>query len=90
MRQLADQLSENYNMTVSQQDESGYWQAEGTTRLHGIDGMDAARCIAWVKFMCDVAHSHGYVFSKWRLTDPSRNLSWNNETLDIDPKTDGG
>ncbi len=86
VRRLAKQLSENYVMTVTRGREAGYWSADGTTRPDGIDGMNAQRCVDWVAFMCDVANSYGCMFSAWTLTDPVRQLSWTNETIDVDPE----
>ena len=85
VRDLAEQLSENYAMTVTRRTDSEYWNAEGTTRPDGIDGMNAERCADWVAFMCDVANSYGCVFSIWTLTDPTLQRSWTNETIDVDP-----
>ncbi|MEQ8785922.1 MAG: hypothetical protein RIC55_06470 [Pirellulaceae bacterium] len=85
VRALAKQLSENYAMTVRRRPDDDYWNAEGTTRPGGIDGMNAERCADWVAFMCDVANSYGCAFSTWRLTDATRQRSWTNETIDVDP-----
>ena len=86
VRRLAKQLSENYSMTVTRGGDADYWNADGTTRPDGIVGMNPQRCADWVKFMCDVANSYGCVFSTWTLTDPLRQLSWTNETIDVDPE----
>ena len=86
IRRLANQLSENYAMTVAAASRSEYWHAVGTTRPDGIDGMNAQRCSDWVTFMCDVANSYGCVFSVWTLTDMMRQLSWTNDTIDVDPE----
>jgi len=86
VRRLANQLSENYVMTVTRGRNAGYWNAEGTSRPNGIDGMNAQRCADWVAFMCDVASSYGCVFSTWTLTDPVRQLLWRNEMINIDPE----
>lgn len=84
IRALADQLSENYKVTIKQHPEQeGYWLLDGTTRPEGIDGMDAQRLTTWVEFMCDVSQSHGCVFSTWRLTDTKRSLDWSNDTDSI-------
>ncbi len=90
VRKLASQLSENYHMSVTPRDDTEYWTAAGTTRPMGIDGMDEAQCTEWVSFMCDVANSYGCVFSTWSLTDPMRDQTWSNETIDVDPEIDGG
>lgn len=89
VRRLASQLSENYNIVVTPRDDGVYWNAEGTTRPDGIEGMDEAECTEWVAFMCDVANSYGCVFSTWRLTDPVRDQTWTNEDIDVDPEVDG-
>lgn len=90
VRQLANQLAENYSMVVTPRDDGVYWNAEGTTRPEGIHGMDELQCTEWVAFMCDVANSYGCVFSTWRFTDPVRNRTWTNETIDVDPEVEGG
>lgn len=86
VRRLAKQLSENYAMTVGRRTDTAYWNAVGTTRPDGVDGMNAERWEDWVGFMCDVANSYGCVFSSWTLSDPARQLSWTNETIDVDPE----
>lgn len=86
IQELAEQLSENYTMVVSPRADEPYWNAEGTTRPDGVDGMSEQMCCDWVAFMCDVASSYGCVFSTWKLTDPTQNRSWTNESLDIDPE----
>ena len=89
VRDLAEQLSENYAMTVSPREDGEYWNASGTTRPEGVDGMNLQRCVDWVTFMCDVANSYGCVFSTWRLTDPVRDHFWTNETIEVDPEVGG-
>ena len=89
VRDLAEQLSENYSMTVSPREDGEYWNASGTTRSEGVDRMDLQRCVDWVAFMCDVANSYGCVFATWRLTDPVRDQFWTNETIDVDPEVGG-
>lgn len=86
VRSLAEQLSEHYSMNVALQADGDYWNAVGTTRPEGIDGMNLQRCVDWVTFMCDVANSYGCVFLTWRLTDPAREEFWTNETIDVDPE----
>ncbi|OYP35624.1 hypothetical protein [Rhodopirellula sp. MGV] len=85
VRELAAQLATSYTMTVTRRPDFTYWSVEGTTRPYGIDCMNADRCVDWVAFMCDVANSYGCVFSTWMLTDPTRQRSWSNETIDVDP-----
>ena len=48
VRQLANQLSENYNMVVTPKEDAEYWNAEGTTRPDGIEAMDETQCTEWV------------------------------------------
>ena len=50
--------------------------------------MTEQRYVDWVSFMCDVAQSHGCVFSTWHLTDPSTSDSWSNENIDVDPEVE--
>jgi hypothetical protein len=89
IRNLATQLSEHYATTITRSEsDSRYWVLDGTTRPDGIDGMTEQRCVDWVSFMCDVAQSHGCVFSTWRLTDLRRARSWSNEMLDVDPEVE--
>ncbi|WP_425614713.1 hypothetical protein NA78x_004588 [Anatilimnocola sp. NA78] len=85
VRRLAKQLSENYATTVTARPDADYWNAEGTTRPDGVDRMSAEQWSDWVAFMCDVASSYGCVFSVWTLTDPMKQRSWTNESIDVDP-----
>lgn len=89
IRSLATQLSEHYATTIKpSESDDQYWVLDGTTRPDGIDGMTEQRCVDWVSFMCDVAQSHGCVFSTWRLTDPRRSQSWSNQKIDVDPEVE--
>lgn len=82
---LAAQLSEHYATTITRcETDNRYWQLDGTTRPDCIDGMTRQRCVDWVSFMCDVAQSHGCVFSTWQLTDLRGSRSWSTEMLDVD------
>lgn len=90
VRRLAEQLSENYSMTVSLSDDGKTWIANGTTRPYGVDGMLGEQLQGWVEFMCDVASSYACVFSTWKTTDTRRELEWSNDDLDIDPETVDG
>lgn len=89
IRRLAAQLSEHYAISIIRSESNDrYWVLDGTTRPDGIDGFTEQRCVDWVSFMCDVARSHGCVFSTWRLTDPRRSQSWSNEKIDVDPEVE--
>lgn len=81
---LAEQLSENYTMTVIERPEKDYWNAEGTIYPCAVDGISPERGIAWVEFMCDVAESYACVFSTWKFTDAERQISWTSEAFDIE------
>ena len=74
---LACQLRENYEIKISPSSRQNYWNIEGTTRPDGIS-MTKQDHAGWVEFMCDVAQSHGCVFSTWNLEDPRRGQSWSN------------
>lgn len=83
IRDLAAQLSENYEISIRSSDaQDDYWLLDGTTRPAGIDQLDESRLTDWVMFMCDVAQSYGCVFSTWQLTDQSRSLSWSSEDFE--------
>lgn len=88
LRQLSEQLSENYSMSVQLSEDGETWFANGTTRPYGVDGMIGDQLKDWVVFMCDVARSYGCVFTTWQLVDTQRKMEWANETLDIEPETD--
>ena len=89
IRNLATQLSEHYITTITRSEsDNRYWVLDGTTPPGGVDGMTEQRCVDWVSFMCDVAQSHGCVFSTWRLTDLHRSRAWSNEMLDVDPEVE--
>ncbi|MEL7500567.1 MAG: hypothetical protein AAFN77_23445 [Planctomycetota bacterium] len=90
VRGLADQLSENYSMTVLLSDDGETWFANGTTRPYGVDGMVGDQLQDWAAFMCDVANSYACVFSTWKLVDTKRKTEWATDDLDIDPENDVG
>lgn len=69
---LRGQLSEHYRVELEPA-ENGYWMARGTTRPYGVT-LSAQSHLAWVEFMCDVAASHGCVFSTWSVTAPALEL----------------
>ena len=76
-------------LTITRRDrDDNFWMLDGTTRPEGVDDMTEQRCVDWVSFMCDVAQSHGCVFSTWSLTDPSTLDSWSNENIDVDPEVE--
>ena len=85
---LRQQLSENYEIQIIEGPEPGYWKIMGTTRPYGIS-LDAKGHSGWVEFMCEVAHSHGCVFSTWAFEAPSLKQSWSNENIDTDSKLRG-
>jgi hypothetical protein len=76
---LQKQLSENYESSVSEQDDS--WIITSTTRPHGID-LNSEQHTSWVEFMCDVARSHGCVFSTWSFESPQLKRTWSTEEID--------
>ncbi|QEG22274.1 hypothetical protein [Mariniblastus fucicola] len=90
IRLLANQLSENYSMTICLSDDEKTWIAEGTTRPYGVDGMLGDQLKNWAEFMCDVSNSYACVFSAWKLTDTGRKIAWSPDNLDIDPEAIGG
>lgn len=76
---LARQLSEHYTMSLESAAD-GYWRAKGTTRPYGIT-LTAQDHGAWVEFMCDVARSHGCVFSTWMVEAPALQLRVDSEAV---------
>ena len=78
---LANQLSENYSMSVVAEQEPGYWSAKGTTRPYGIE-LSQEQHLSWVDFMCDVAHSYGCVFSTWSLEATSLGTQFLSEGIE--------
>ena len=78
---LGKQLSENYDIHVTQDGQSTYWFVDGTSRPDGVS-LTESQLVDWVAFMADVARSHGCVFSTWRLTDTANGRSWSNESVD--------
>ena len=76
--ELADQLRENYEIKIAASSSPNYWNIEGTTRPHGIS-LTKQDHVGWVELMCDVAQSHGCVFSTWNLEDPQGGQSWSND-----------
>jgi hypothetical protein len=77
---LAQQLSENYAVTT-ERGPDGYWLLKGTTRPYGIT-LSAADHLNWVGFMCEVAESHGCVFSTWSLNAPALALTISSEAFE--------
>jgi hypothetical protein len=89
IRKLASQLSEHYTTTITC-DESNdqYWILSGTTRPEGMDDLTEQRFMDWISFMCDVAQSHGCVFTSWHLTDPKTSQTWTNQNIEVEPEVD--
>jgi hypothetical protein len=54
VNKLSEQLSESYEMTISQRNNENYWFINGTTRPYGITPSKENH-LSWVVFMCDVA-----------------------------------
>lgn len=82
LKELADQLSENYTMDVVNEATQGYWFAKGTTRPHGIT-LNCDEYLIWVEFMADVAQSYGCVFSAWSLEAPSLGVKFDSEDFGV-------
>jgi len=80
-KELSDQLSENYEMVISQNHDEDYWLIKGTTRPHGIN-LSKEQHLAWVEFMADVAQSYACVFSTWSFEVPSLNASFRSEDFE--------
>ena len=76
-----EQLSENYEAKINFDESTGYWMIQGTTRPYGIK-LSEEDYNNWIIFMCDVAQSHGCVFSTWNLENPKSKLNWSNEKMD--------
>ncbi|MCU8010071.1 hypothetical protein RA178_02940 [Shewanella oncorhynchi] len=77
LNKLAQQLSENYEIELSEVDEKGYQFLTGTTRPYGNE-LSEEDFINWVSFMCDVAQSYTCVFSEFSLESPELGLVWSN------------
>lgn len=78
---LASQLSENYQVEVSEDARPGYWLANATTRLYAIALADG-QLNAWVNFVADVAQSHACVFSTWKMEAPALGQSFLSEQFE--------
>ena len=83
LNDLAQQLSENYEVEVSEADEKGYQLLTGTTRPYGNE-LSGEDFINWVSFMCDVAQSYSCVFSEFSLESPELGLAWSNSEFESD------
>ena len=79
---LQAQLSEHYRVELEPA-EGAYWLARGTTRPYGVT-LSADTHAAWVAFMCDVAESHGCVFSTWSMTAPALDVVVDSEAFEAD------
>lgn len=77
---LARQLSENYEVNVSEL-RDGYWSARGTSRPYPIT-LTKEQHVDWVTFMIDVARSYSCVFSVWTIEAPTLNIKVSNENLE--------
>ena len=82
---LAAQLRENYSITLISDKGSDYKVIHGSTRPYGVT-FDGQAFAQWVEFMCDVARSHGCVFSRWSIESPELTQSWSNEHLEEGPE----
>lgn len=77
---LARQLSEHYTATLKAGND-GYWLVRGTTHPYGVS-FDDAQHRDWVEFMCDLAQSHGCVFSTWAVTVHPRGPRIDSEAIE--------
>lgn len=77
---LRAELAENCTVTTESSSD-GYWLLKGTTRPYGVT-LTAEDHRAWVDFMCDVAASHGCVFSTWSLNAPGLDLTVTSEAFE--------
>lgn len=80
---LAEQLSENYKVEVSQDKNEKYWLVNGTTRPTGVN-LSKEQHLGWVEFMADVAQSYACVFSTWVLEAPAININVRSEDIESD------
>jgi hypothetical protein len=78
---IKNQLSENYEMTISKKDE--YWHINGTSRPYAVN-LSAEQHLGWVEFMHDVALSYGCIFSVWSITEPTGKRVWSNENIETE------
>lgn len=75
---IAEQLQENYQITIKPSGTSNYWLIEGTTRPQGFT-LTEQQHTDWIDFMCAVAQSHGCVFSTWTFEDLQSGQTWSND-----------
>jgi hypothetical protein len=78
---LAEQLRENYSVTLGDDEGSDYTLIRGTTRPYGVR-FSSQGFYRWIDFMCEVAKSHGCVFSSWSAESRELNRSWSNEKIE--------
>jgi hypothetical protein len=78
---IKNQLSENYEMTISKKDE--YWHINGTSRPYAVN-LTTEQHLGWVEFMHDVALSYGCIFSTWSVTEPKGKHIWSNENIETE------
>ena len=81
LEQLASQLSENYEVELSEADERGYFHLSCTTRPYGNE-LTKDELFGWVGFMCDVAKSYACVFSTWSLECADSQNVWTNKSVE--------
>jgi len=81
LKELAEQLNENYEVEFSAIDDKGYQSLNCTTRPYGVE-LTKEDFINWVEFMCDVSQSYSCVFSSFTLESPELGLKWSNEDVE--------
>ena len=79
--QLKEQLAENYEVSLTKDKSSDYWNLDGTTRPIEMS-LERDQLLEWVRFMADVAQSYACVFSKWVLTEANSGKQWSNESFE--------
>ena len=81
LKELAEQLSENYEVEFSAIDDKGYQSLNCTTRPYGNE-LSKEDLINWVEFMCDVSQSYSCVFSSFTLESTELGLKWSNKDVE--------
>jgi len=65
---LAQQIKQTYLVSIAPIANEG-WMIAGTTRPYGSKLTESSHR-DWVRFMCELGTSHGYVLSAWTLEAP--------------------
>lgn len=80
-KNVEEQLSENYNISLKHDTVDNVWIVEGTTRPTGFT-FNKEMHMDWVNFMTDASAQYGCVFASWALESPKLRLIFESNTIE--------